>query len=140
MHKLQSRKGGLKIHLQSLLRDSDTGKHQHWISRAPITIFDDNEASDGEDSPMRNSRKGPRQRCLRELHCADWIHNPVISYRFYRIRMTDQVIDDQITAASGLKQRRIDHSLKDRKFSGIEPLKMLSLFSIFKTQCDANRI
>lgn len=108
IHKLQGLKSSLKIPQISISRDLDSGKHRIQESKS-LTISNDSGASDRDDPPMRRSWKGPRTRGLKDLHCADRIFNSVISKNLYRLRTTDQVIDDQIKAVSGLRQRRIDH-------------------------------
>lgn len=96
-----------------------------------------------ESRPSRGDfrlRLGPKQRGLSELQCSDRLFQPIISYRKYRLRITDQVIDDQITANTGLNIRRLDHTMKNRKFSGSEPLRVLNFLNLFKAQCDSNGI
>lgn len=96
--------------------------------------------SDAEPQVEAQHMKGPKQRGLSELKCSDRLFQPIISYRRYRLRLTDQVIDDMVTGNAGLNHRRLEHTLKNRKFTGSEPLRILSFLSLFKAQCDNNRI
>lgn len=63
---------------------------------------------------------------------------PVISFRRYRLRITDQLIDYQVAAKLGLNPRIFYSSLEYHNFSAVFQLKIFSIFSLFQTKCNSN--
>lgn len=127
LHKLQVSKVDGKKSLKSI-STSDSEHTNHWLRNKELPICTD--SFDHKNPTSCKKWKVPKQRGVKELHCADRIFNPVISYRRYRLRMNDQVINEQIAASYGLKRRRLDHFLKDLRFSGACTLSILSFLRV----------
>ena len=95
---------------------------------------------DDDDKVVNQWKLGPRQRGLVELEPNDVRFKHALSYRKYRLINTDPTIDADVTASTGLNARRLEHTLKNKRFDGTKPLEVLSFLSAFRNECNANQV
>ena len=106
---------------------------------ADIENMDDVAQQDARASRPK-VRLGPRCPGLREIVPDDPKFTSVLTYRRYRLQNTDPRQDSEVTAVTRLNIRRLEHSFRSRKFTGVKPLAVLSFLEHFKRECDMNAI
>ena len=84
--------------------------------------------------------KGPRRRGLEELRTAHDDFRNAPSYRSYWLLNTDETQDRHVFSHAHKFRRRVETTMKDCKFDGSKPIKILQFLRMFKTQCDKNDI
>ena len=136
----------LKSELQSYRHGVSPSAHQEnnpldYAGTPGIDQYDQ-PSIDQFDSQVANPRVklGPRFPGVRELISDDPRFRWVVNYRRYRLSNMDQSRSAEVTAATGLNTRRLEHSFKKRLFDGSKPLAVISYLDHFKRECDMNNI
>jgi len=137
IHELRTELSALKQGRQQSTRQVvTTDPLGHTEDSGPVTQG----ASLDRRTSQPRVKLGPRAEGLTEIIPDDPRFIPVLNYRRYRLVNTDPRQDADITAEVGLHVRRLDHSLKTRKFTGLKPVGVISFLDHFKRECDMNRI